>query len=510
MGQEIKRIMKFVDENGEITYEKLNDVLPEDFISPRTFERIISELETLGIKVVEETRKPTPQEPPLETHRLEDPIRMYLRDVGSVRLLSKDDEVRLSKQLEDNYIEIANIIFSTTFAMDELLKYRSKIEHRQIPPDEFIRIGVPSPSPELVEQERRRILDTMNFIKAKRDEIVNLYRNRTPASVIKRRRRCIRDKIVKIGLQFSYIDEILHKLRDFYEKNCVEEERSIVTRKHSRSKHAHRNIEEKLCMKKGSFKKLLSKVSKYERAATKIKQHMVHANVRLVISIAKRYISRGLEFTDLIQEGNAGLIKAVSKFDYRKGYKFSTYASWWIRQSISRAISDYSRAIRVPVHMTEIVHRVLREIRLIMQEDSKEPSPEELADRLSLPLNKIKNVYRIAQDIASLDRPIGDDDDSFLGDFIASDSENSPAYSISRTILKERLEDILKDLSKREQKVIEMRFGLRGHQSKTLEEIGLIFDVTRERIRQIEQKALKKLKYKERKKKLEPLLELLK
>jgi RNA polymerase primary sigma factor len=202
-------------------------------------------------------------------------------------------------------------------------------------------------------------------------------------------------------------------------------------------------------------------------------------------------------------------MKAILKYDYRKGYKFSTYASWWIRQAISRAIAEQAKTIRVPLHMVEIIHRVLRETRILTQEYGKEPTPEEIAARLDVSPRKVKAIYLLAQDIASLDKPIGDDGESFFGDFIAAGNENSPAYAISRIMLRERLEEVLKDLTKKEQKVIRLRFGLHSDRPKTLEEVGLIFDVTRERIRQIEAKALKKLRYKERRKKLEPLLELL-
>lgn len=509
MEQEIKRITKFVDENGEITYERLNDLLPPDVISPIDFERIISDLEALGIKVVEERTGVLAKQIPIENRRLEDPARMYLRDVGTVRLLTKDEEVMLAKKIEEGYLKITNVIFSTTFAMDEFCKYSLKIEHQRIPPEEFIRIGVPAPSLEFIEQKRHEVLNSMSFVKQKRNEIIRLRKEGSQLSLIKKRRRLARKALIDLNLQFGYLDEIVDKIKSFYEK-IGEKKKSLNSKQGaSQVKYTIKQMEEKLGVRIWNFRRIIKNVEEHQQEVAKVKQRMVHSNVRLVISIAKRYTNRGLEFVDLVQEGNAGLMKAVSKFDYRKGYKFSTYASWWIRQAISRAIADQARTIRVPVHMIEIIHRVLREARLLIQEYGKEPNPEELAERLGIPVRKVKSVYRVAQDITSLDRPIGDDDDSFFGDFIAGGNETSPAYSISKIMLKQRLEDVLHDLTRKEHKVIELRFGLHGHQPKTLEEVGLIFDVTRERIRQIEQKALRKLKYKERKKRLEPLLELL-
>ncbi|MFA5031833.1 MAG: sigma-70 family RNA polymerase sigma factor [bacterium] len=511
MIQYIEKILKLVDENNEVTFKQLNDLLPSDVISPQAFEKIIAELETVGIKVVEELHiKNIPKKVVVETEKFENPTKTYFKEIGSVLLLSRDEEVRLAKSIEEKYRTLAMAVFSTTFTINELLKYQKKVEQRKIPPEEFIRITIPAPSAEFIEKERRRILDTMNLVRKKRNEIAPLL-NRKNANplIIKQKKRGIKEALLKLDLQYGYIDEILSRLKIFSEKIGLKEEKVKCTGKKLLLKKVIKQCEEEIGMKRPNFDKLLKEIENYELILTGAKQQLAYANVRLVISIAKRYMNRGLEFTDLIQEGNEGLMKAVTKFDYRKGYKFSTYASWWIRQAITRAIADQARTIRVPIHITEIIHRVLRETRLLLQEYGKEPTPEEIASRLDIPVTKVKSVFLIAQDIISLDRPIGDDGDSFLGDFIADGSEASPTYSISRVLLKERLEEVLKDLSKKEQKVIELRFGLHGHQPKTLEEIGLIFDVTRERIRQIEQKALKKLKYKERRKKLEPLLELL-
>ena len=505
MRQEVEKILKLVNRNNEITYEKLNDTLPDNLISARDFEEIIAELEAFGVKIVEEglhhievVEKP----PTIDTRKLEDPTRMYFQAISSVYILTREEETLIASRIENGYLEIAKLIFSTVFGIDEFLKYRSKIENRRIPPEEFIRVGVPAPSFDFLAEEYERILGAVNFIESKRDEIVKLRRKRETVPFIKRRRRQIRREIEKLNLQFGYIEEILTKIKTLYENTTQK-------KGDGKNNYSVKQTEDKIGMRWGNFKKLLKKIENYEDEIVSNKQAMANSNVRLVISIAKKYMHKGLEFSDIVQEGNSGLIRAILKFDYHKGYKFSTYASWWIRQAITRSIADRARTIRVPVHMIEIIHRVLRETRNLIQEYGKEPTPEEIADRLELSLHKVKAVYLLVQDITSLDRPVGDDGDSFFGDFIAASNENSPAYAISRVMLRERLEEVLKDLTKKEQKVLRLRFGLHGETGKTLEEVGIIFDVTRERIRQIEAKAIKKLKYKERRKKLEPLIELL-
>lgn len=504
MDQRVERIMKFVGEAGEITYRELNDFLPDDLLSPAYIEQIISELQEIGIKVVEDSRKNVPKKSAVKKERVEDPTKAYFRDISSADLLSREEEVKLSKELEKWYREIARNMFLSTFAIERLVKYKSQIETRKIPLEEFIRIPVPSPSPEFIEEKRKDILGMISFMKTRCDKI-NSKRMEGSLAVIEKSRKDVINSIIELDVQFSYIDEILTKLKGFYNKFRYRERKSGG----KIDRELVRHMETRLKIKNTDLHKLFSRIEKAEAKVTDISQQLANANVRLVISVSKRYINRGLDLTDLIQEGNTGLIKAISKFDYRKGYKFSTYASWWIRQAITRAITDNARTIKVPMHIIEIIYKVIRETRSMVQECGKEPTPEELSARLDIPVHKVKSIYLLAQDIISLDRPIGEDGDSFFGDFIASGIESSPTYSISRALLKDRMEDLLKNLGKKEQKVLELRFGLHGHEPKTLEEIGLIFDVTRERIRQIEQKALRKLKYKERKKKLEPLLELL-
>jgi RNA polymerase primary sigma factor len=357
-------------------------------------------------------------------------------------------------------------------------------------------VGVPEPSKEEIRREKRKVLSAMNYLERQKVRIIELLAEGDGKEEIEKIKEKIKTRMVKIDFQFRQIDEITRFLESYAcelrdNPECTSEIEAIVGMDYEQLIHT------------------VCEIKKWMRRVEDARVAMVNANVRLVISVAKRYSNRGLEFIDLIQEGNNGLIRAVSKFNYKKGYKFSTYATWWIRQAISRAISDQARTIRVPVHMIELIHKVSRIQKDYSQKHGRDLTTRELAEKLNLSEKKIKSIYQITQDTVSLDKPIGDNNDTFFGDFIASTKETSPAYPVVRMMLKTRLSAVLNSLTRKEREVLEYRFGLNDQIPRTLEEVGCRFRVTRERVRQIEQKAIRKLRHKKRKKALEPFLELL-
>ncbi|HID93198.1 MAG TPA: RNA polymerase sigma factor RpoD [bacterium (Candidatus Stahlbacteria)] len=517
MDVNIERIMKSVNANGELTYDELNRLLPEELASPEELDKLIMKLEDLGVTVVEEHKK-APAKRVLSTiDRLEDPTKMYLREIGRVPLLSKDEEVKIAKAIEEGYEMIAKTAFSSLLAIDMLLKFKKKLEDGKITPEEIVRVGIPDPSPKLIEDEKRKILKILNTLEKKRNEIATLRKEgQKGKEKLKKRKRVVKKKVIELRLQFSHLDKIVGALKD-YGAQLMEKKKKLAAygktknkEKIAQVKKEIEELEDIVGMKEWNLRRTLKELKVWEKETEKAKRNMLTSNVRLVVSIAKKYMNRGLELADLIQEGNTGLMKAVSKFDYKKGYKFSTCATWWIRQAISRAIADQARTIRIPVHVIEIIQKVLKSSRAFYQEYGREPTTEEMAKRLGIPVKRLKTIYQLAQDTISLDKPVGDSDDTFFGDFVADEDKFSPAYSATYQILKERINKVLSELSHKERKVLELRFGLKDGTPRTLEEVGEYFKVTRERIRQIEQKALKRLGYKKRRKHLEPFLEFLK
>ncbi len=393
----------------------------------------------------------------------------------------------------------------------------------------------------------RRDLNKIYETKAKLETAKSKEERKSLRKQIQRRKRNMINKLIELYFQGPIMEELIERerqllreldecerrIREIEEKYglCADEwievaAESRIPRKYTRRlkmsavefrelgnklkyyRDRIREIERKAEVTKKDLDNHVREIAYWEEEVFRAKQEMINANVRLVISIAKRYTNRGLEFMDLIQEGNNGLMKAVDKFDYKKGYKFSTYATWWIRQAITRAIADQARTIRVPVHMIEVIHKVIRASRVLAQEFGREPMVEEIAEKIGLPVDKVKSVYKIAQDTISLDKPVGEEEDSFFGDFIEDTRATSPAQAAALMMLQERMAQALSTLTKRERKVLELRFGLMDGQPKTLEEVGEIFQVTRERVRQIEAKALRKLKHPAKAKKLKPFLDM--
>ncbi|MCD6087320.1 MAG: RNA polymerase sigma factor RpoD [Candidatus Hydrothermae bacterium] len=548
----VQNIVKEAKKKGSISYKELNEMVPAEYSEGEVFDELMANLVAAGIEVYdtdEEAKKKTKRRKLRSLDSFEeeyissgdDPAKTYLKQISNLRLLTKEEEVLFSKQLDDARRNIIRIIFRTKYGVERFLHFIELTERGMLQIEELVQVDSQYwTSRQKNRKEKERVANAFAYLKRKVGTFTDLWERDDLTS---EERRKMRDnlktfvrKIENLRPQFKKVldivkgfEEEVNKLRSYDRKyreyeakasrffqeikergDMTPEEDEYMMVLSSRMKELHskmEEIEEKLGMPREKAKDVQRALRAELASLEDAKAKMVEGNVRLVIGIAKRFMNRGLEFMDLIQEGNAGLIKAVEKFDYRKGYKFSTYATWWIRQSITRAIADQSRTIRVPIHMIETITKVSRATRALMQDFGREPTVEEIAEFLDIPVEKVKQAMEAAREPISIDKPIGKEEDNFIGDFLVDDMQKTPFEFARESLLKERLDEVLSTLTKRERKVIEYRFGLGNHPPKTLEEVGQVFQVTRERIRQIEAKALRKLQHPMRSSKLRLFVE---